>query len=612
MTLFVAYKDAFGASGVFEVAFDPDIIRLGDLPNLAENAEHLSVGSTTLTLDDPDADLGNAGDAILGNHRFKFTETACPSGNRRLYTGIIGQRTYSRGDYGVTGVSRVIEVELHDLNALMSFRVIPNSDRTAIRARESVTARMAWIMSTNYMNGVVDNGAVDSNATMMPKNDYRGQRPVDVVNDCEMAAGFGWNAWVRWDEANAEPELVFMNSNTSTDYTSTLRLSNVITDLDAWTDPAAVTFAPSVDAELRRDPSDLGSGVYLPYRNGAVYRTRAATVTQYGKKDIIAPNSNVSSRDRARDAADDFLWQHHTEEDRITVTVELPPSHVNLIRAGHRIQVKFQHLPGYEAFRWCRVLSRAPGQLRETDDRYTVRLELSPQEVPCEESALPTFIQHKYVDSVEISPPNYSQTYVLDDHSVIGNLLILATSSPRDQVKAVTTAPAGWNWLVVNVETAISYNNVFWKVSEGEESVTVQYDDADGQVRAEFAEYAGLANPTVFDWQTFADDPNPGFLILPATDYPAGPTAVIAIGFTDDGPGGGDSITVGGANLTLRSSIAGGLHGSTEICLADMLADGASGTTPQDPDPDDWIFGNTGTLGENLGVVIAFQGGSCV
>lgn len=403
MTQFYLYRDAFGVSSSFSVPLGNDRIRLGELSSLEERAEHLDTGSTTLVFDDPNADMGSGGDAIRANARLNITETACPVGNQRLYSGIFGGRQYKRRagqhDSLRLGVSREIEGELHDLNTLASMRVIPNSDRDAIRPAESVNTRLEWILSTGYMTLVVDAGLVVSNSTHMTKADYRGQRPANVVNDCELAAGFGWNAFIYWNEATAEPALFFDNANTSTAYSSTLRISNVLSDLDSFTDPAAVTFGPSVDAELSRNPSDLGSGVYLPFENGAVYRTSTSTIDAYGRKDIIAPNSNVKSRDRARAQADDFLVQHATEEERITVTVELPPSHVNLIRAGQRIQVRFQHLPGYESFTWCRVLTRAPGQTKDTDDRYFMHLELSPQEEGCTAMSIRQHSDTPYLNS---------------------------------------------------------------------------------------------------------------------------------------------------------------------------------------------------------------------
>jgi hypothetical protein len=608
------YKDAFGASGTFDVDIE-DAVRLGDLGPLEEKAEHLESGASTLTLDDVDADLGNAGDAIKGNQRISITESDCPVGNRRLYTGLIGERKYSRGTYK-TGPSRWIDVTLHDLNALLSLRIIPNYDRTAIRPRESVEDRLTWFLSTSYAMDVMDKGLVVANATMMTKADYRGQRGVNIVNDCEMAAGFGWNAFVYWHEADAERALFFDNANTSTAYTSTLRISNVFEDLDAFTDPSAVTFAPTIDAELTRDPSNLGSGVYLPFENGAVFRERAATVDEYGRKDISAPNSNVKRRDRAREQADDFLWQHHTEEDRITVTVELPPSHVNLIRAGHRIQVKFSHLPGYEAFRWCRVLTRSPGQEKETQDRYTVHLELSPQEVPCIEAAEPTLEQVKYqLGDTTQHAPDWTEDFVLDAPSTIGNLLVVACMTPFEA--QVAEAPANWNWVLQNVENedVDGYRcNVFWKVAEGEDTVSIRFNDPDTDLpRVAFAEYA-LANPSLHAAVVQnLQDPGPGSATVPATTYPAGACAVITFCFMSDGPTGSDDLTASGTGMSLVYPIAGADRGNVDLGMGHMLrgpGDG-SGTTPLYPAAGGWRFLFTGG-GPTLSVGLTFTGGSCV
>ena len=51
------------------------------------------------------------------------------------------------------------------------------------------------------------------------------------------------------------PSLFFDDPNTSTAYTSTLRLTNVLDDVDATALP------PGMDGELERDPSNLASAV---------------------------------------------------------------------------------------------------------------------------------------------------------------------------------------------------------------------------------------------------------------------------------------------------------------------------------------------------------------
>lgn len=612
MTQFFYYKSAFGASNLFQVELGNEAIRLGEAPGWQEMAEHLQSGSCDIVIDDPDADVGNAGDAILGNQRFIVVETACS--DSRTYDGIIGIREYGRGESDrnslILGASRQITVELHDLNAITSSRVIPQTNRNAIRPAETVDARMAWVMSSTYMTHVHDNGLIASNTTQMSAADYRGQRIVNVINDCEMAAGFGWNAFVYWDDAAQQASLFFDNANTSTAYSSTLQLSNVYADVDDFTDAGAITFAP-FDARLRRDPTDLGDSVYMPYRNGTVFRTRAATQATYGQKDIIAPNSNVGSRARAEAIADGFLFQHRTEEDRITCTVELPPSKVNLIRAGHRIQCKFSHLPGYEDWTWMRVLMRAPGNARPTDDRYTVQLELSPQEQGCSET--PALVQTQYAYGVDTpGGAQWERTFTFDNPTGAGNLIVCATMSGSG-MGPVVTAPAGWTWAVENMNIAADDSsfilNVFYKRATGEQSVNVQFE-ATGALTGPtgaLAEWSGLTQPVLSGSITSLRQIDLGYADVPDTPYPAGATLVLAIGGFQHGPGSGDDLVAGGtgASLVYPVTSADGL-GNPDIGMEHMLR----GTADTSGTITDWQFLFT-DLAHTLTLGLVFVGDNC-
>jgi hypothetical protein len=223
---------------------------------------------------------------------------------------------------------------------------------------------------------------VASNTTMMTASDYRELSPANVIGDCELAAGFGWNACIYYAGSDTDYGLFFDNANTSTAYSSDLRISNDLADLDTTT-PATfltgTTFAASYDASLTRDPSSVASGAHIPWSDGVVYRTRDATDDIFGAKDLSGPNTNIRSASKAEAVADDFLFQHSTEEDNISVKIEVPTSKVNHLRAGHRVQVKFTHLPGYESFTWCRVIRRTVIQENATD-RYILDMDLSPQE----------------------------------------------------------------------------------------------------------------------------------------------------------------------------------------------------------------------------------------
>lgn len=620
MTQFYRYRNVNGAATIFSVDLGNEVVRLGDVQGFTEMAEHLQAGTCTVIFDDPDADVGHSGDAILGLQRFEIDETEAASGNRRLYSAIIGERRYRRRADAPTdslrqGASREIEVQLHDLNFLVSKRIIPQSDRTAIRPRESVDERMAWILASDYMGTVVDNGKVHSNSTMLTKTDYRGQRAANVIGDCELGAGFGWNAFVYWDEAASEAALFFQNANTSTDYTSTLRLTNVFADADAWTDPSATTFI-ATDIELSRSPDQLGSHVFLPYRNGAVYRSRDATVDVYGHKDIAAPNANVSKRDRAREIADDFLFQHRNEEDRITLMVELPPSHVNLLRHGHRVQVKFQHLPGYEDWTWCRVTMRSPGQTKPTDDRYFVRLELSPQEPGCSEE--PELVQWTYADADDVGVPGFDRIrFSLDADSTIGNLLVLAWLYDGTQMLNPET-PDGWNLaLDFEMQNSTDFNcMVYWKKSAGEDHVDVDFFDitlAGG--RGVFMEWSGLASPALYAAATTLRQTALGYASIPATAYPSGALVLIDLAFMRTGPEDPDVVTATGTghsmlipwdvdwDLTLVNA---------GIAVGGMTRDrtGTSGTTPLYPAAGGWRLLATNDE-PTVAVGLVFTGDNC-
>src|SRR5258705_27661 len=100
---------------------------------------------------------------------------------------------------------------------------------------------------------------------------------------------------------------------------------------------------------------------------------------------------------------------------------------------------------------------------------------LSPQEGGC--SVTPTRVQDHYMEGVE-TPADY-RTYSFDAASTPGNLIILAALATTG-ADDVVAAPAGWTWPVQNelLDTGAPTawrGNVFYKKSEGETSVTVQF-----------------------------------------------------------------------------------------------------------------------------------------
>lgn len=162
-----------------------------------------------------------------------------------------------------------------------------------------------------------------------------------------------------------------------TTYNSPLSLSNDPAD---WTDAAllagsSLVWPISADTKLKRDPSRVFSGIYLPYEGGAVFRRRMATATTFTHRDAIMPSLNVKSSTKAIARAVRYLDQLKDQDERITTTVELPRAIATKLRAGMMVRFKATHFPGYTSFRYCRVLSCSPKPVA-AGARYRLALEL--------------------------------------------------------------------------------------------------------------------------------------------------------------------------------------------------------------------------------------------
>ena len=345
-----------------------------DSVSFTEQAHLGSVGTGRFIIQD---DAGTQ--EIVGHKSFKAEQSSCSVVT--MFRGYVADRDYGRGETEMVGAGREIEVSLVDLNVRLGFKVIRSNGSTNRKQRpaETISARLTWLLANAAISSLVaDNGFVDYPTTMLDEADLRGMRPGDVLSD--MAQRVGYNCFVYWDEAAAEAALWFQDSNTSTDWTSTLVISNVAADIDSTT-----TFAASQDTQLHKSPERVVSGVWMPFKRGNVYRTRAATETTFEPRDGTAPNSNVKRRTRAQALADQFLYLHRNEEDTVTTRLRLPASKVNLVRAGQRISAKFSHFAteDYDSARYWRVLERTVTQPNNDDNAYDVALVLSPQEDVC-------------------------------------------------------------------------------------------------------------------------------------------------------------------------------------------------------------------------------------
>jgi hypothetical protein len=319
-----------------------------------------------IIIDDPDHDL-----VLQGWQTVVIEESDCTTAPR-LFTGFIGDRTTTHGNYPTDG-GRQVNVTLYDQNVLLSWALITGADGK--RPVESRTARITWLLGSDYLDTIVfDTGfVVPSGASDFDEADYRGQYPRDVLDD---VLGAFQVAFAFWDEA-ADKIGLFYDAMTATTRDSTLTISNDPADQDFST-----CWPPYVDAELGQDPSNVYSLERLTYTNGLLLREDPTTKAQffpspYPDRGQATDRSRIGKAVTADHYIDALLEQASAEDETVTCTLLLPSTHVGLVDAGQRISVKFVHLDGYEDFVYTRITSRTTRQALGRSDLYEVQLTLN-------------------------------------------------------------------------------------------------------------------------------------------------------------------------------------------------------------------------------------------
>jgi hypothetical protein len=396
-------------SQVFKLAgssMGTSVIRLGQIPGWISDAELGAVGVCGVAFDDPAGTL-----RVTGWQTFTVDELDSPSGQQRIFTGYVVQRKYGRrpGTSLLVGASRSIDTTFSDLNVLLGFRLFKPTDTSANRPAETDIDRINWLLSSPYISAVYDLGLLNSSGPVaLDAADLRGQSAASTFVDCSDASGK--NHFLYWDESAGKVGL-FYDFDYSAVFDCTLKLSNVPADIDEST-----TFAYEPDASLELDPGKVYAGVQIPFSGAGspVYEVNAATEAAFGVlRDTTAPNVNVKTAAKAEARSQRYLLSLATEDERITLNVRVPSTKVGLLRAGMRIQFKASHMPDYglDSFTWCRILHVEIRQDEETDQQYTVGLELSPPIVPaapfCSNSADPAGSRGPNLGASSIAPGNF-------------------------------------------------------------------------------------------------------------------------------------------------------------------------------------------------------------
>ena len=352
-----------------------DAIQLRDELGFAQSAEIGNVEMVGITVEDPSGTRN-----FIGWKTWQIKETS--ASDQVIWNGYVGRQRIHRGDGTQrfhTTVGRVWDLELVECNSILTRKVIRTG---ANRGSETVSARITWLLTTTGMTGVVvDHGLVETCTTVMDANDYTGQFASDVLRDCALMSG--WNFFVRWRAASSDLELVFNDLDISGLDTSTLVISNVLSDVDQ-----VLTWFPGGEATLIRDPTRIAAGVWLPYANGNSYNSNATTAAAFADVDQVAPTSTVKTSGAAAALVTRYLASHNVQDERLeAVRLTVPKANVNDVKHGQAINARFAHLPGWTTSRGCRVLYKSVGLFSESPDAYTMDLILSPMPVPVASSA---------------------------------------------------------------------------------------------------------------------------------------------------------------------------------------------------------------------------------
>jgi hypothetical protein len=307
--------------------------------SITTRAENGEAEFGTIPIEDPDASLD-----LVGHKPFLVEDDDCAQ--PRLFTGYVAQRDIGRStERGLRGDEdqRLVEVSIVDCNAIAGFRPISGDDGN--RPEETWDARLAWIMGSDYLDGLYgeDTTWIDAHDNPMDAADYRGGFPAAVLDDLVNRFEGAMNWFFAWNPDTSDVELAVFGIDDVTS-SCTLSISNVLADVDGVS-----VFYADLGAKLAREPDQVFSEVVLEYSGGrTVFRSLESTATAHIRRGTKISRPYTGKESTAIAQADQFLQMHAFERDRITcVMKDVPAASVGLVRAGMSIDVTFTHM-GYE------------------------------------------------------------------------------------------------------------------------------------------------------------------------------------------------------------------------------------------------------------------------
>jgi hypothetical protein len=326
-----------------------------------EMAYRGEVGQGSITIDDATATRNIVGlKTVIATESQDVTDT-------RLFTGLTERRQLGRGDGRIAASEREWTVGLTDMNDVLRERVITSGKRPA----ETDVARATWLVGSGFLPGVVGTYISASGPVTLPATNYAGKYGFDVLTDCQDASSK--NFFVTW---NGSSLALFYDFETSSNFASTLRISDTPADIDYVT-----TFPPDWDNNpgLERDPGEVYSGMWLEYNGGHVLYQSGTIASNFRQREVVLFNDRPRTKTQATALATALVTAQSVEEDRITLSIHVDRQYVNKVRAGQRILLKARAL-GLTDFTAYRVVRKStkPGRVEGgSPTRYTINLELA-------------------------------------------------------------------------------------------------------------------------------------------------------------------------------------------------------------------------------------------
>ncbi len=293
----------------------------------------------------------------------------------RMFSGFTADRSISRGVYR-TSTGRQWNVMVTDLNALLDDALLNRGAGNANRPAETDFARITWLLSTAALfdPGVAAGQMPNTNVVNMTATDHRASHPRDVLEECAQKSGKNFFLY-NWGAGTGELLYYDLATATAAGTTSSLRISNVLADVDNVT-----TFAPVSEVVFRKAPIDIYSDVRMVWELGAQTLTNLTTETTFRRRGANVVDTNLKTSTAAAEKAQKYLDQAATETTSIDgLELLVKAQYVNDIRAGQRLQIKFPHL-GYSAFTYVRCLRREvrpAGGVGFSDVMYRVTLDVA-------------------------------------------------------------------------------------------------------------------------------------------------------------------------------------------------------------------------------------------